>query len=237
MGRAKHIEQRIEKLMTEERVERPPRSWKMKIDFAPHSGSGRDALALQDVSIGYADLVLLAGLNLNIRYGERVALTGTNGSGKTTLLKTIAGITPPLAGQVRVSSGVKMGYMTQEQEDVAPQANALEAIGAIIGQNETEIRAYLSKFLFKGDEVFIPANMLSYGERARLALAMWVGRGVNFLMLDEPINHLDIPARTQFEQALARFDGTVLAVVHDRYFIEGFATRVWAVLDGKIREV
>jgi ATP-binding cassette subfamily F protein 3 len=101
--------------------------------------------------------------------------------------------------------------------------------------SETDIRSFLHYFLFTGDEVFVPVKSLSYGERARLVLARLVATGCNFLMLDEPINHLDIPSRSKFEQAMQAFEGTVLAVVHDRYFIRGFATRIWAIHDGTLR--
>jgi ATP-binding cassette subfamily F protein 3 len=101
--------------------------------------------------------------------------------------------------------------------------------------SETDARAFLHYFLFTGDEVFVPIEKLSYGERARLVLASLVATGCNFLMLDEPINHLDIPSREQFEQAMQAFEGTVLAVVHDRYFIQRFATRIWAIQDGTLK--
>lgn len=107
----------------------------------------------------------------------------------------------------------------------------LESLRAVAVMNETEARSFLHYFLFTGDQPLIPNQSLSYGERARLMLALLVAQGCNFLLLDEPINHLDIPARTQFEAALTNFDGTALAVVHDRYFIQGFATRIWAVED------
>ena len=100
--------------------------------------------------------------------------------------------------------------------------------------SETDIRSFLHYFLFAGDEVFVPVGALSYGERARLALARLVATGCNFLMLDEPVNHLDIPSRAKFEQAMRAFQGTVLAVVHDRYFIRRFATALWAVHDGTL---
>jgi ATP-binding cassette subfamily F protein 3 len=95
--------------------------------------------------------------------------------------------------------------------------------------SETDARTFLHRFLFTGDDVFVPVGLLSFGERARLSLACLVAQGCNFLLLDEPVNHLDIPSRTRFEQALGSFDGTILAVVHDRYFIEGFASELWEV--------
>ena len=179
--------------------------------------------------------MLLSGLNGVVRFGQRLALVGPNGAGKTTLLRTIAGQIPPLAGQARLGTNVKMGYMAQEQENLDGKLNALETLKGILSQSETEVRALLSKFLFKGDDVFTPVAKLSYGERARLTLACLVAEGCNFLMLDEPINHLDIPSRARFEQALGAFEGTVLAVVHDRYFIAGFAAELWELTGEGIR--
>jgi ATP-binding cassette, subfamily F, member 3 len=112
----------------------------------------------------------------------------------------------------------------------------LESLQAIVPWSETEIRSFLHRFLFAGDQPLMPNHLLSYGERARLMLALLVAQGCNFLILDEPINHLDIPSRTQFETALTNFEGTALAVVHDRYFIQGFATRIWAVEDDRVQE-
>ena len=227
--RAKQIEKRVERLLNDERVEKPKPAWEMKIEFEDLPESGRDVIALEHVTVGYGDLALLEDLNLVLHYGQRVALIGPNGSGKTTLLKTILGKISPLAGHLRLGTNVNPGYMAQEQENLDPALNALETVQKLISQSETEARSFLSKYLFKGDDVFIPVGSLSYGERSRLALARLVATGCNLLMLDEPINHLDIPARSRFEQALKAFEGTVLAVVHDRYFIQGFATHIWQV--------
>jgi ATP-binding cassette, subfamily F, member 3 len=227
--RAKQIEKRVEHLLNEDRVEKPKADWEMKIEFGDISESGRDVISLEHLSVGYGDLVLLEDLNLVLHYGQRVALIGPNGSGKTSLLKTILGKIPPLAGRLRLGTNVNPGYMAQEQENLDPELNSLQTVQKLISQSETEARSFLSKFLFKGDDVFIPVGSLSYGERSRLSLARLVATGCNLLMLDEPINHLDIPGRSRFEQALKAFEGTVLAVVHDRYFIQGFATYIWQV--------
>ena len=126
--------------------------------------------------------------------------------------------------------------MSQEHEIIDPEKSALQRIQQAAPFNETEARSFLHYFLFADDDPLRPASNLSYGERARLMLAILVAQGCNFLILDEPINHLDIPSRTQFEEALANFGGTALAVVHDRYFIQGFASRIWAVEGERVRE-
>ncbi|MBN2002660.1 MAG: ABC-F family ATP-binding cassette domain-containing protein, partial [Anaerolineae bacterium] len=115
-----------------------------------------------------------------------------------------------------------------------PGSTPFETVRQVAAMSDTEVRSFLHYFLFAGDDVFVPVGSLSYGERARLVLARLVAGGCNCLLLDEPINHLDIPGRASFEQAMTAFEGTVLAVVHDRYFIEQFATRVWAVEDGAL---
>jgi ATP-binding cassette subfamily F protein 3 len=233
--RAKAIERRLERLMTDEHIDKPRQSWQMKLEFAAAQTSGRDVLVLDNLAIGYGDRALLRGIHLNLRLGERVALAGPNGAGKTTLVRTITGQIPPLAGSLRLGSSVRLGVMAQEQETLDPDLNAFETLRRCASLPETEARAFLHKFLFSGDDVFVPAASLSYGERARLMLACLAAQGCNFLLLDEPINHLDIPSRARFEQALEGFEGTVLAVVHDRYFIAGFATCIWQVEGESIR--
>ena len=156
-------------------------------------------------------------------------LVGENGTGKSTLVKTIIGQLPLLAGEVYLGVNVRVGYFAQEQDVLDPDLTPLASLQMIVPWGETEIRNFLHYFLFTGDQPLTPNQRLSYGERARLMLALLVAQGCNFLILDEPINHLDIPSRTQFETALANFEGAALAVVHDRYFIQGFASRVWVV--------
>jgi ATP-binding cassette subfamily F protein 3 len=124
--------------------------------------------------------------------------------------------------------------MAQEQEDLPMDWDALQSILHNAAYSETDARAFLHKFLFSGDDVFVPLRSLSFGERTRLSLACLVARGCNLLLLDEPINHLDIPSRSRFEAALGDFEGSVLAVVHDRYFIQGFATEIWEIQEGQL---
>ena len=237
MQKAKNIEKRIEKLLTEDPVEKPGRSWQMRVDFRGAAPSGRDALVLEGLAVGYGERVLLQGIDLVLRAGSHTALVGPNGSGKSTLMRTISGQMEPLAGRVRLGSNVKLGYMAQEQENLDASLNALEALQKVSGLNESEARAFLSFYLFTGDDVFVPAGKLSYGERSRLMLACLVAQGCNLLLLDEPLNHLDIPSRTRFEQALGSFDGAVLAVTHDRYFLRGFAQEIWKVEGKTLRKM
>jgi ATP-binding cassette subfamily F protein 3 len=231
--KAKNIEKRVEKILNNG-VEKPTRTWQMKVDFQDLQNSGRDVLILEDLTIGYGTNELIINSSLILRFGERVAIVGENGCGKTSLIKTILGEIPAINGNFRLGSQVKIGYMSQEQDEFEPEISVIETIRKFLSQNETENRKFLSKFLFKGDDVFKTVNKLSYGERARLSLACLVAEGCNFLILDEPINHLDIPSRTQFEKALSEFEGTIMAIVHDRYFIKGYATQIWEVRNHQI---
>jgi ATP-binding cassette subfamily F protein 3 len=233
--RAKNLEKRIEFLKTEGRIEKPVDSWQLKIDFEELTSGKRRVLMLENLTVGYGELALIEKINQGIRLGERISLIGENGKGKTTLLRTILNEIPPLSGKTRFGVDVQTGYMAQTQVELNPDLTVIQSLLEQAAFSETDARRFLSYFLFTGDEVFKYVGQLSYGERARLSLAGIVASGCNFLILDEPINHLDIPSRTRFEQALATFNGSVLAVVHDRYFIEGFATHIWELQDNRLK--
>ena len=233
--RAKSIEQRIEKLLTEDKIDKPKSTWQMKLDFGEMTRGGQIVVALEDVGQAFGEHVLFRHVDLTLRHGDRVALIGPNGTGKTTLLRAIVGELMPTEGRVRIGSGVRIGYMPQEHETLDPSATPLSTVQALTPMSETETRNFLHYFLFEGDEVFTPVGQLSYGERARLILAKLVVSGVNCLVLDEPVNHLDIPSRERFEAALDAFPGTVLVAVHDRAFIERFASALWVLEEQTIR--
>ena len=227
---------RVQRLLdSEEHLERPQSAFTLKLDSVSTTPSGQDVLTLTDVGKRYDQRWLFSDVNLVLRRGERVMLTGPNGSGKTTLLRTIIGEEPLTEGGVRLGSNVRVGYMSQEQEGLDPAATPYDVVRNAAALTESQARTYLHYLAFGGDEVFVPIAKLSYGERARLALGVLVLRGCNLLLLDEPINHLDIPSRERFEHALAPYEGTVLAVVHDRYFVQRFATAVWSLEAGTVR--
>jgi len=234
--KAKSREKKLERYIeSDERVEKPQNEWQMKLEFSQPEHQSRVVLRTEGLSVGYAaDKPLLCDLTLELRARRRVVLTGPNGSGKTTLLRTISGEIPPLAGEVHLGSSVRLGYLTQDQSGLDMNKTPVETLQDYF-TNETDVRRFLSYYLFTGDEPLKPNALLSFGQRTRLMLALLVAQGCNCLLLDEPVNHLDIPSRSQFEQALNQFEGAVLAVVHDRYFIERFAEEVWWVEGQGIR--
>jgi ATP-binding cassette, subfamily F, member 3 len=223
-------------LASDERVEKPREHWGLKLDFGPPPPSGRAVLRLEDLSFGYAGQPpLFSEVTLDVRYSERIAVVGPNGAGKTTLLRLIAGQMLPQTGTVRLGVNVRLGAMAQEQETLDLRRTVLQTVLQERAMSETEARHFLHCFLFGGDSVFRPVGACSLGERSRLQLALLVLRGCNFLLLDEPLNHLDIEGREHFEAALDAFVGTVIVVSHDRAFLRSFTERVVEVHAGHVR--
>ncbi len=233
--KAKAREKKLERYEEDpERVERPQGQAHIHLRFQDTPHLGKLVMETEGLSLGYDPArALLLDVNVSVHAGQRIAISGPNGSGKTTLFRTLAGQLPPLEGKLTFSVTARIGYMTQDQSTLDPAATPLDTLLEFFA-NQTEARSFLASFLFYSDEALKPNRLLSYGQRARLMLAALVAQKCNCLLLDEPINHLDIPSRAQFEEALEQFGGAVLAIVHDRYFIERFAEQVWWVEGGGI---
>jgi ATP-binding cassette subfamily F protein 3 len=195
---------------------------------------GNNVLATRRLRVGY-DRPLIDCPDLLLLRGERAALLGPNGCGKTSFLKTIVGEIPTLAGEVKVGTNVEVAYFAQGHEDLREQSTVLEQILEVKDLPIEKARGFLGRFLFSGDDAFKPIFNLSGGERGRVALAVLALQGANFLLLDEPTNHLDMQSQELLEQVLQDFDGTLLFVSHDRYFIDALATQVWVVEDGRLQ--
>ncbi|MGE5454347.1 MAG: ABC-F family ATP-binding cassette domain-containing protein [Methylocystaceae bacterium] len=195
--------------------------------------SGNDVLTVDGVAKSYSDRVVLKNVQLNLKKGDKVALIGANGAGKTTLLKIVSGQIPADEGEVRLGSQVEIAYFSQEYEDLNPERTVLEEILYHFDLTLEEARTCLGSMLFSEDDVFKLISSLSGGETGRLAFLKMILSGANFLLLDEPTNHLDIASRQVVEKMLTDYNGTVLVVSHDRYFIDQVADRVLAIEDGQ----
>ncbi|MGA7730581.1 MAG: ABC-F family ATP-binding cassette domain-containing protein, partial [Chloroflexia bacterium] len=178
---------------------------------------------------------ILHGVSFDVQYGDRVALVGPNGAGKTTLLRLIEGKLQPASGTIKLGANVRLGVLSQEQETLQSGKTVLDTALEERSMHEAEARNFLHFFLFDGDDVFRKTEECSLGERTRLQLALLVLRGCNLLLLDEPLNHLDIDGRAHFEAALEAYEGTVIAVAHDRAFLRHYPERVIEVRDGHTR--
>jgi ATP-binding cassette subfamily F protein 3 len=213
-----------------------PRSAHMRLNLQANVRSGDKVLMTRQLQIGYQDdgVPLFEVPDLTLYRGEVAAVIGPNGVGKTTFLKTLLEQLPPLAGYSKLGAQVKIGYFAQAHELLNPANTILDEILAVKNLPISQARDYLGNFLFSGDDVFRPISTLSGGERGRVALAKLALDGANFLLLDEPTNHLDIPAQEVLQDMLARFDGTIMLVSHDRYLIDALATQIWAIAPGRM---
>jgi ATP-binding cassette subfamily F protein 3 len=221
-----------------ERVDRPQEHAALTLHVQPTIRSGREVITATRLRVGYSgsggERLLLSTPELRVERGDRVAIIGQNGSGKSTLLRTIVGELSPLSGRVGFGTNVKTGYYAQGHEGLPVDGSPLSILAASQPMSEEAARTYLARFLFRGDEVHRAVSALSGGERSRLALARLLVEGANLLILDEPTNHLDIQSRETLEEMLTAYDGTVVFVSHDRFFIDRVATRVWDIADGKL---
>jgi len=196
--------------------------------------AGNHVLTVDQTTIGYEDKVLARDISFVLRRGECLGIIGPNGSGKTTFLKTILKQIAPLVGEIRWGTKVQVGYYAQQLDDLDDRNEIIMELRRVAASSATagELRSFLAKFLFKGDDVYKHVRDLSGGEKGRLALAKLIYSRVNVLVLDEPTNHLDIPSREALEEALDAYEGTILTISHDRYFLDRVASQILA-LDGE----
>src|SRR5579863_4034033 len=234
--KAKQVQSRIKELEKFERIEIPNEEPVIHFKFPQPSPSGRIVVEAESLSKSYRDKRVLSNVRFNIERGDRVALVGVNGAGKSTLIKLMTGVEQPSSGAVRLGHNVVSEYFAQDQYKVLDgDMRMLDDISrAAFKVPESELRSLLGCFLFSGDDVFKPLGVLSGGERNRFALARILVSPSNFLLLDEPTNHLDLRAKEVLLEAIARFNGTVVMVSHDRYFIDRLATRIFEVEGGHV---
>lgn len=240
--RSKEARGRQTRLERLERLEKPQEQTALRLNLASGLRSGRAVISATELTVGYPPrrgepepTILIRTPEFAIERGDRVALIGPNGGGKTTLLRTMIGEIPPLAGRVQFGTNVKPAYYAQGHEGLDPEQTLLSTILGTRPMSEEGARGVLGRFLFSGDDVFKPISALSGGERSRLALAKLTLEEANLLILDEPTNHLDIASREALEAVLDGFEGTILMVSHDRYFIDRLATKLWVLENGRLR--
>ncbi len=224
---------RLERMLEEARLTPPQKKRTLHIRLESSARSGDLVLRTRSLSVGYHDegRPLFNVDDLTLVRGECAAIIGPNGAGKTTFLKTILDQTPPFSGETILGSSLKIGYFAQAHEGLHADRTLMQEIEALEPRwLPAQTRDYLATFLFTGDDVFKEVNLLSGGERGRLALALLALQGANLLLLDEPTNHLDLPSQEILQTILSRFQGTILLVSHDRYLIDALATQVWEVI-------
>ena len=231
--RAASIQKRLDKL---ELLDKPEEKKELPLDFQISKRSGKDALIIENLSAMIGDKVLFDGANMHILFGEKDCLMGKNGSGKSTLVKMILDMSDAelLDGEIKLGSNVLIGYLPQEIHFEDEEATILDTTRKFYDGTETHLRASLAKFLFYADNVFKKVKSLSGGEKVRLKLFELIQKNANFLILDEPTNHIDIDTKEMLEEALKEYNGTLLFISHDRYFINKIAQNTFEINDEKI---
>ena len=232
--RAFSMEKRIQRMRT---TEKPTKAKKMNAQFASREFRGDEVLQLRGLTKSFGDRTLFSDIYLRVEPGERIALLGENGTGKTTLLNMIVGSERPDSGSIRLGPSVVTAYLPQIIRFAHPERSLLDTmLYEKKGMTAQSARNRLAQYQFQGEDVFKSVSSLSGGELSRLRLCMLMDEQTSFLILDEPTNHLDIAAREWVEEAVEAFDGTLLFVSHDRYFINRFATRIWELSGGTVTD-
>ena len=231
--RVKSMEKRIERMRV---TDRPKKERKMEVRFGEREFRGDEVLTIKHLSKSFGDRTLFSDVNLEVAGGERIALLGDNGTGKSTLIKILMGEEEPDEGRLRLGPTVKIGYLPQIIHFGHPERDLVNTMIYDLDCTAQTARNRLASFKFRGEDVFKPVSALSGGEQSRLRLCMLMDSQINLLILDEPTNHLDIQSREWIEEAVEEYEGNLLFVSHDRYFIERFATRIWMLEDGRITD-
>ncbi len=234
--KARQVQSRVKQLDKLERVELSEEESQIRFTFPPAPPSGRDVLTVKSVSKSYNGSRVFSEVDLLLNRGDKVAVVGVNGAGKSTFLKILAGQIEPDSGEVRLGSNVRLSYFGQHQaQELSPQLTVLDTM-ALSGEDMTvtRTRSLLGAFLFRGEDVDKKVSVLSGGEKSRLALAKMIAKPANCMLLDEPTNHLDMSSQDVLQEAMAQYDGTIVVVSHNRYFLEGFVNKVLEVRDGNI---
>nr|MBA2247184.1 ABC-F family ATP-binding cassette domain-containing protein [Chloroflexia bacterium] len=208
---------------------------RMTVDFAAERG-GTMVLEVDGLEHAFDSHVVFKPFNLSIRYGERVGLVGPNGAGKTTLIQILRGVLAPTGGSVRTGASIQAGYFSQLHETLDGAATPLDLVRKIKPLNEQQALSFLMGMLFDRDDAMRKVSDLSGGQRSRLQVALLIAAGSNFLLLDEPTNNLDISSVEALEAALLDFSGAMLAISHDRFFLEHVCTRIIDIRDGEVRD-
>ncbi|HXU62317.1 MAG TPA: ABC-F family ATP-binding cassette domain-containing protein, partial [Polyangia bacterium] len=233
--KTKQAQSRRKMLEKLERLERPDDTWEHagKIGLSFQTGGelgSKETIRAPKLTVGYPGAAILRDVTVNIYRGDKVGIVGPNGAGKSTLLKTLIGELEPLQGKIEIGSGVRIGYFDQKLSTLNEALTLMDEIRSVRADLSPEVvRQYLAKFRFFGDDPFRTVRGLSGGERSRLAMAKIMLFPRNVLVLDEPTNHLDIPARETLEEALSAYEGTLITVSHDRYFLDRICTRLLVI--------
>ena len=236
-SKARLVQSRVKQLERLPRLDPPPVQSHLAFSFPPAPKGGRRALGVAGLSLSYGERRVIRGLDLELDRGDRLALVGDNGVGKSTLMRALAGAAPVGAGQVRLGTGVTVGYYAQDRaEQLTGSHCVLEEMETVApGEMMPRLRNLLGAFLFGGDDVFKPLQVLSGGERSRVALVRLLLQPANLLLLDEPTSHLDLSAISVLTEALRRYAGTLVFASHDEYFIAQLATKVLEVTRDQVR--
>ncbi len=229
--RAQSMEKRIARMRV---TDRPRKERKMTVRFGEKEFRGDEVLTVKNLQKGFGGRILFSDVNMEVAGGERIALLGDNGTGKSTFLKILMGEESPDQGKLRFGPTIKMGYLPQIIHFDHPERNLVDTMLYGLDCTPQTARDRLASFKFRGEDVFKPVSALSGGEQSRLRLCMLMDAKINLLILDEPTNHLDIQSREWIEEAVEEYEGNLLFVSHDRYFIDRFADRIWMLEDGKI---